>query len=465
MTYDFTDTIVALATAPGRGARAVVRVAGPDVVAVLQPCFLADDGRQLRAVRQASLVPGRLQLGELHRALPCELLLWPDARSYTRSSLAEIHLIGSAPLAEAAIRRLCQGGCRLAGPGEFTLRAFLGGRLDLTQAEAVLGVIQAADGPQLDVALRQLAGGLSGPLAHLRDHLLELLAHLEASLDFVDEDIQFLSDEDLRRQLQAATEQVAGIAAQMQRRGEVVHQSRVVLTGTTNVGKSSLFNALMEKQGALVSHLAGTTRDYLTATLDLDGITCRLTDTAGIEQFDKTAAASIAAQAQLATDEQLRLADVELLCLDLSRPQPPVRTPRGDSQVRAKRVVALTKRDLLPRSPQPFDAADSTTPVVAVSSHTGEGLDELRQVLRAVVLDLQRSDEVYVPATVTRCREGLRRAAGDLRAALDAADARAGQEIVAAEIRQALDELGQVVGAVYTEDILDRIFSRFCIGK
>lgn len=465
MTYDPNDTIVALATAPGAGARAVVRVAGPDVVSSLERCFVANGGTVLRAIERASAVDGRLQLNDLERELPCDLLLWPDQRSYTKTSLAEIHMIGSAPLAESVIRTLCQCGCRLAGPGEFTLRAFLGGRLDLTQAEAVLGVIQAADDPQLDIALRQLAGGLSTPLSRLRDQLLDMLAHLEAGLDFVDEDIQFLSSEDLQRQLQGAAELVSQISQQMQHRTEVAHAPRVVLTGRANVGKSSLFNALIRKQGALVSHVAGTTRDYLTATIELDGAACELIDTAGIENLNEDETESIAAESQSATAGQLRSADVQVLCLDLSRPLDQHERVRLNKDARARRVIALTKRDLPQQSPAEINVQDATIPVVAVSSHTQEGLDELRAALRAVILDMQRSDDVYVSATVTRCRESVRRAASDLQAAIAAANTGAGEEIVVAEVRHALDELGQVVGAVYTDDILDRVFSRFCIGK
>nr|NIP87220.1 GTP-binding protein [Planctomycetales bacterium] len=339
------------------------------------------------------------------------------------------------------------------------------GRLDLTQAEAVWGVVQATDEAQLDVALRQLAGGLSTPLVRLRDQLLHLVAHLEAGLDFVDEEIEFIAPAELRQQLQAAAEEVSQLVAQMRGRSEVPTAPRVVLTGAANVGKSSLFNALLEKQGALVSQRAGTTRDYLTATLELDGATCQLVDTAGFAELAGEPTDAIASQSQAAAAGQLRAADVELLCRELSHgpPTPPTKPlPPG---VTPPRIIVLTKRDLGPPIPAEGLNREGLLPVVAVSSHTGEGLDELRQVLRTVIQQTRRSDDVYVSATVTRCQEALRRAATYLEAARSAAAAGTGEEIVAAEIRQALDELGEVVGAVYTDDILDRIFSRFCIGK
>src|SRR3990172_2764488 len=201
MSYPLDDTIVAIASPPGGGARGILRLSGPDVRTCLAKVFRADDGRQWPAITRASVTAGSLLLEGPIAPLPCDLYLWPNRRSYTGQPTAEIHTFGSPPLLEAALGALCRSGGRLAEPGEFTLRAFLSGRLDLTRAEAVLGAVDAADSAQFDVALAQLAGGLADPLYRLREDLLDLLAHLEAGFDFAGEDLPFITPDHPNSQL------------------------------------------------------------------------------------------------------------------------------------------------------------------------------------------------------------------------------------------------------------------------
>ncbi len=463
--YPLDDTIVALATAPAGAMRAIVRVAGPSAIDFLAACFTADASDdvhrvELTEISAARAVTGGIFLSALNRRLPCQLLVWPDERSYTRTPLVEIHTVGSLPLADALLRTLCQHGARLAEPGEFTLRAFLGGRIDLTQAEAVLGVIDAGSRQELDVALRQMAGGLGGPLNRLRDDLLDLLAHLEAGLDFVEEDIEFIARDQLLRRLESGELQVATLAEQMSSRGESSQAIRAVLLGDANAGKSSLFNALAEREGAIVSDVPGTTRDWLTARIDLDGVPCDLIDTAGI---DHTAENPIDAAAQLATAGQNLTAEIRIVCVDSSR-EPTRQTISLLSEVRPSTLtlVVLTKCDLPSAH---IGIARLASDAIETSSQTGAGLDTLRGALRRRIAEDLPLESQVVAATAARCHESLRRAALSLAEARRAVANSAGEEIAAAEIRTALDELGQVVGAVYTDDILDRIFSRFCIGK
>jgi tRNA modification GTPase len=332
----------------------------------------------------------------------------------------------------------------------------LAGRIDLTQAEAVLGVIDAADPQELNVALSQLAGGLSHPLKRLRDALLDLLARVEAGFDFADEDLPFVTREELDRQLADAHNSVAAILGQAISRGEPVDVVRAVLVGRPNTGKSSLFNALAGKHAALVSEHPGTTRDYLVAELDLDGVKCRLIDMAGA-WGEGAAMCEIEQAAQSAASVQRRHAHVQVLCLDASRPLDEWEQDELAHSPAAERIVVLTKWDLPRRT-------DCRQEAVETSSLSGHGIKALREELRRAALAAGGAQGGVVAGTAARCYESLRLADQSLRHARQLASA-AQEELAAAEIRVALEELGKVVGAVYTEDVLDRIFSRFCIGK
>lgn len=295
------DTIVAVASPPGGAARGIVRMSGPSVTAYLETVFQAEGPENPTDTGHPTAITGTLHLDTLASPLPCELYLWPDRRSYTGEPVAEFHTLGSPPLLELLVNQLCVAGARLAQPGEFTLRAFLSRRIDLTQAEAVLGVIDAHDQQQLDVALEQLAGGLARPLHTLRDALLDLLSHLEAGFDFADEDLSFITPEELARQLNNAAEITDNLAKQIRSRATTGLLPHVALVGWPNTGKSSLFNALAAQAKAITSHHAGTTRDYLTAKLNLDGVHCCLVDTAGIGATDteKTITAETIATAEV----------------------------------------------------------------------------------------------------------------------------------------------------------------------
>ena len=473
VSYGLDDTIAAIATAPGGAARAIIRIAGPDVVDVLSGCFAIDDGCSgaptpgapsgLKQIKTPQVLQGNFALPESGRQVPCELYLWPDQRSFTRSPLAELHLVGSPPLAAAILRALGSLGARLAEPGEFTLRAFLAGRIDLTQAEAVLGVIDAGCRQDMDVALQQLAGGLSQPLTRLRESLLDLLAHIEAGLDFVEEDISFIESQQTAEQLAAAQSEIRDLVAKMQGRTHLSDAVRVVLVGSPNVGKSSLFNRLIERQGAIVSAVPGTTRDYLSAAVDMNGLVCELVDTAGVET--DIGQRSIAASAQQMTEQQQRTAHLRLLCLDATRKRDDWERQQLRDHAADQQLIVLTKCDATAGDSMDDGRFDDLPSAIRTSSRTGVGIDALKSAVRALATAPGAAAAGVVSATAIRCRDSLQHAANALQSAIDAVVGLQGDEIVAAEIRLALDELGLVAGAVHTDDLLDRIFSRFCIGK
>ena len=453
MSFPIDDVITAVASAAGPAAQGIVRVSGPATLTVLSRCF-PDAAEALASSTSAQVLEGNLPLESEVTSLPCQIYFWPNERSYTQQPSAEIHHVGSPPLLEATVERLCQQGARLAQPGEFTMRAFLAGRLDLTQVEAVLGVIDAVNQRELDIALTQLAGGLATPLQTLRDQLLTLLAHLEAGLDFVEEDIQFIEPQALQDQLVDIDQKLEHTLQQIHGRSERESQIRIVLRGAPNVGKSSLLNALAGESAALVSATEGTTRDYVSHRIQINSLECLLIDTAGATAVaDKD---HVSQQAQEVGTQQAAQATLELLCLDGTRPLNKWEGQQLSADDNSSRITVMTKADLVAEQ-------ENKAIEVRTSSLTGEGLEQLRQSIYDRLTRHQTTP--VVPDTLLRCRESLRLSAESVGRARELTQTGQGEELVAAELRVALDELGKVVGAVYTDDILDRIFSSFCIGK
>jgi tRNA modification GTPase len=430
------DTIVALSTPPGPGARAVVRLSGPAAADAARAVFQLPGDMPPR---------GRFVEGACD-GLPATLYFFHAPHSYTGDDVAELHTLSCPPLVEQLVARLLQAGCRAARPGEFTQRAFLAGKLDLTRAEAVHAIIEANGQPELRQALAQLAGGVAKPLAALREDLLNLLADVEAGLDFADEDLSFIDQRELLLRLGNALAQVTLVGKQLDGRAVAGGAFRVALAGRPNAGKSSLFNALAGAR-ALVSDAPGTTRDYLVARVDLDRVQIELIDTPGW----RAAEGEIESQAQALGRSRQADADLVLLCVEagvepsaeevalLSQEHPPVET-------------VTTKSDLA----TPRDGW------VATSAVTRQGLSELRRLIAGRARS--RPQPALAPS-VSRCKGHVAACLDHLRRAHAVALEQDPPEILALELREALERLGEMVGAVYTDDLLDRVFSRFCIGK
>ncbi|MEX1040599.1 MAG: GTPase [Pirellulaceae bacterium] len=460
MSFDLNSTIVASAAGSGEAYRQIVRLSGPDAILYLR-AVLAEPPDWLTAAQTARWFSGEVRL-EAGRTLPSEIYVWPTSRSYTRQPLVELHLPGCGPLASEVVARLCAAGARAARPGEFTMRAFLAGRLDLAQAEAVLGLIDAQGDSQFQTALTQLAGGLSGPLAEARRELLELLAHLEAGLDFAEEDIEFISQAELMAGLSRIESTLATILRQLGSRDSHNPVIKVALVGLPNAGKSSLFNALLGNDQAIVSELAGTTRDYVLGELELGDLRFQFIDTAGLEE----AVLADQDQAETGIEESMRRqsgrmreeADLVLHCIDTTRGVTPLDTELLRTLETERRLIVATKCDAA-RS-RPLEMAHLKTSAV-----TGLGLESLRELLRQAALQLQTIHHAMVPGTAARCRASLASSQALVTGAMTGVMEKTGEELVASDLRAALDCLAQVVGAVYTDHILDVIFSRFCIGK
>ncbi len=436
---DPSDTIVALSSAPGAGGRAIVRLSGPKSLEVMTPLFEArDDAFPGRGVHA-----GDLRLPELHAPVPANVHLSLAPRSYTGQDLVEIHLPGVPAIVNCLIQNLLSSGARSALPGEFTMRAFLAGKLDLTQAEGVLGILHAGSRDELQQALGQLAGGVLGPMRQLREDLLCLLADLEAGLDFAEEDIHFIESGDLLRRLEAAARVISDVLNQMRTRAIHSRPLRVVLVGPPNAGKSSLFNALLGRDAALTSPVAGTTRDYLSEVSRYDGVDFELIDTAGVQN----PANWIEGQAQSLAASQGDEADINLIC-----------SATGDFTI-GNLQAKHPQRHLLVRTKCDLEQAGPGQ--IATSALTGVGLHELWTRLVAVARQVVSSGTA---PNASRSIHHLEKTLHCLDRARSSVE-RGEPELVALEIRSALAELGELTGAVFTDDLLDRIFSRFCIGK
>ncbi|HEX4414422.1 MAG TPA: GTPase [Lacipirellulaceae bacterium] len=493
MPYYANDTICAISSASGGAARGLVRLSGANAIAIASKLFRAEDDAGLDTGSAAIAKTGSVRLprdigtscpdfSSQHASdlkAPCELFIWPTHRSYTREPVVEFHTLGSPPILQALLAASCQAGARLAERGEFTLRAFLAGRIDLTQAEAVLAVIDSPDRHSLCEALSQLAGGLARPLDQARNDLVQLLAELEAGLDFVEEDIRFISEAEIVSRLKCLRDVLDEVERQLNSRNTERKLPQVVLVGPPNAGKSSLFNALANRFGhpsdslqehfvpALVSPHSGTTRDYLSALITTGGAAFELLDTAGLEPDTPSHSREIAASVQSLTADRRRQASVRLYCVEAS--QRIGNALSNDHNIPTDcDVVVVTKDDACETkhssSLSPVDRSGFL--LVTTSSTNGTGLDELCAAIQSVLHGAgSKQNAGATSLTYARCRESIGRAAAAVRLAIDAAQHSAGDELVAAELRVCLTELGKVVGAVYTEDLLDHIFKTFCIGK
>lgn len=454
MSFSLDDTIAALASAPGPALRGIIRLSGRDSRKTLGNVFRSSDGIAWQDDPHSTSRSGWLQLGRASRC-SVELYRWPGRRSYTGEPAAELHLIGSPPILELALRTVFDAGARPARPGEFTLRAFIAGRIDLLQAEAVIGVVDAHDHAELSAALLQLAGGLSGPLVRVREDLIDVLAELEAGLDFVDEDIRFIEPVELAKRLQAALDVIDSLKSQTDARNRSTGRAKVVLAGLPNAGKSTLFNALVGRHQALVSAQAGTTRDYLSAELDFSGVPIELIDTAGWESL--TTGIGGAAQDQLRM--QLSASDLVLWCTasDVGAAEKCTDRMRATEIVEESKLLCVTTKSELQDNTQ----AGS----LRCSAATGQGLKELTEAVARRLGDSSTRGKQWLGSSAARCRDSLEGAARALDHALEGARSGSGDEMVSIDLRDALEHLGHILGQVYTDDILDRIFSKFCIGK
>jgi len=451
--HDLDVTLVAVATPPGRGGVGCVRISGPDAGTIAAGLFRPADPK--------GLATGRLAFGRFldrdGRAIDHGYRVeFPAEASFTGESTSELWPHGSPAVLAALVEAAIGAGAVPAGPGEFTYRALRNGRLDLVRAEAVRDLVAARTLYQARVAFAQAEGALSRRLAPLREGLADLIARAEAAVEFVDESETHLPPGELRRGIEEAAA-VCDDLLDGFRHGRVVREgASLVITGLPNVGKSSLFNALLSRERAIVTELPGTTRDTLEEHLDLGGVPVRLVDTAGLREAGGLAESEGVRRARAARQE----ADLVMLVLDGSRPieseeREALESAGGAGGVPT--IVVVNKIDLPAVAPPPGPDA------LQVSARTGRGLDTLRTEIRERVAGTGPvEDPILTDArhahAVERAREALYRAS---KAAVEGLS----EELVLEDLRETMHNLGSITGEFTTEDLYDRIFSTFCIGK
>jgi tRNA modification GTPase len=466
--YSLDDTIAAISTPIGEGGIGIVRMSGPEALAILQTIFAKGRPTKLQIPNFELQTPNHLYYGHIVDPETAEVIdevlvsYMKAPRTYTRQDVVEINCHGGiAPLRR--ILELClRQGARLASPGEFTLRAFINGRIDLAQAEAVLDIVRAKTEAGLRVAVGQLEGRLSEQVRSVRRRLVDVLAYLEATIDFEEDEIP---ERDIAPDLEEARRQLEKLLAQADR-GIIYRQGiRTAIVGKPNVGKSSLLNALLRTSRAIVTPIPGTTRDTLEETLNLQGIPLVLVDTAGIVAETEDVIEQLGIER---SRRALAQADLALLVVDGSEPLTEADHQIADLAAGKTAILVVNKMDL-PRTVGSFDiipeAMRAETLAVEISALTGEGLDDLEEAIVEVVFSGQvlASDEPLVSSP--RHKDILKRALEHVASAQGACAQGMPADFVAIDLTSAVNALGEITGETVTEDLLETIFSEFCVGK
>ena len=491
------DTICAIATPVGEGGIGIVRISGAHAVDIAAHVVRPRNQQPLQQLEshrlylsdvlspESPLPPGEGQ-GEGPAIDEALVVVMRKPHSYTGEDVVEIQTHGGAWILQATCHGLIRHGGRMAQPGEFTKRAFLNGRLDLTQAEAVLDTIQATTSRSLQAAQSLLRGSLSKEVDALRERLIRVLAHVEAGMDFAEEDITFIQAAEVHQALTDTQRAVDQLIASYEE-GRIIREGiKVAIIGRPNVGKSSLLNALLKLDRAIVSDQPGTTRDVIDESMNVRGIPLRLLDTAGLRQTQDR----IEGEGIRRTEDAIAEADVLLLVLDGAEGITDEDRAVFETYGSQRHLLVMNKMDLPESqtfSPLPLGEVQGEGPAslspswekarvrgkgegeapefVKVSAKTGEGLDHLTSVIQSVCLKEGLEATPSVLVTRLRHKAGLEQAHRSLEEAMRSLERKESGECVALDIRAALDALGEITGAVSTEDILDRIFQDFCIGK
>jgi tRNA modification GTPase len=440
--FSTSDTIVAIATPAGRGGIGVVRISGPDAGRI---------AGELTG-RSTQFEPRHATFAKFAADDHVVVTLFPGPHSYTGETVVEISAHGSPVVLASIVRAAVDAGARLAEPGEFTLRAFLNHKIDLIQAEAVADLIEAVTPLQARAAFDQLEGTLTNTIAEIERQLFEVIARLEASLDFPDEGYHFVAPTEARTSLAAVIAGIDALLAQASRGRLVREGAQVAIVGAPNVGKSSLFNLLLNTNRAIVTAIPGTTRDLLTERADIGGLSLSLIDTAGVRDTVDVVEQEGVSRAR----DALRVADLVIVVVDRSQPLSAEDRHMLEATVNQRRVVVRNKSDLR--------ASAVSVPGVDVSAKTGEGVEQL---IEAIATTLHASEPLRDNPQITNLRHVvlLERARASIDRAVSALVGEVPEEFPLIDLQEAAHALQEITGQRTSDDLLRHIFERFCIGK
>lgn len=457
--YDTTDTIAAIATPLGESGIGVIRISGSHAYAVGDAIFRSPSGKSLAQRRDRSIQHGLVVADDGRPVDEVLMLIMKGPHSYTAEDVLEIQCHGGRKALEEILSLVLAHGARLANPGEFTQRAFVNGRIDLAQAEAVMDVIQAKSRQGLTSAVNQLEGRLSKVISAMRHELTDFITRLEVTIDYPEEDLEDITVPDvagaIRKQLASLDEML-----------EASHDGRIIrdgvmaaIAGTPNAGKSSLLNRLLQEDRAIVTDVPGTTRDVLEEWISLKGVPVCLVDTAGIRETDDTVEKIGVTKAKAYMDK----ADIILVVIDSSRPLSEEDRAILENTKERNVLIVLNKSDLTPVVAEK-DLGQYGHPVLSLSAGTGEGLEALKEQLLS--LALSHADTAgSALLTNTRHIELVRQSREALKRALDSIEAGMPVDCAVVDLREAWDLLGSITGDTVHDDMVEEIFSRFCLGK
>ena len=467
----YQDTIVALATASGAGAIAIIRVSGPEAIDIVDPLFVAKSGKHIRDVESHTLHLGDVKDGS--KIIDVVLVsVFKGTKSYTGEPTVEISCHGSHYIQQEIIQLLLRKGCRAANPGEFTLRAFINGKMDLSQAEAVADLIASDNAASHQLAMQQMRGGFSNEIAKLREELLNFASLIELELDFAEEDVEFANRDEFQKLILRITNVLKRLIDSFATGNVIKNGIPVAIVGEPNVGKSTLLNALLNEERAIVSDIAGTTRDSIEDEISIGGIGFRFIDTAGIRETKDV----IEGLGIKKTFEKIELSQVVIYLFDSSKIQSGALTteslitelgkienrfPQKPLLVIANKIDVLSETDI---QQLVSTLKSSTSNLITISAKTGQGVDELQTTLLNFVNTgaLKNNDTII---TNSRHYDALLKALEEISKVQDGIDAEIPSDLMAIDIRQALYHFGEITGQVTNDELLGNIFANFCIGK
>jgi len=454
-----TDTICALSTANGLGAIAVIRISGPQALDIVSRIF----SRDLTQAASHTAHFGRIRDG--HDTIIDEVLLTVllEGKSFTGENTVEISCHGSTYIQQQILQILTMKGCRMAEPGEFTMRAFMNGKMDLSQAEAIADLIASQSKKAHNIAINQLRGGFSNELKSLREQLIHFASLVELELDFAEEDVEFADRTELKNLVSEVLTYIRRLANSFELGNAIKNGVPVAIVGAPNTGKSTLLNQLLGEERAIVSDIAGTTRDVIEETLNIEGILFRLIDTAGIRE----GAEAIEAIGIERSKEKIKSAQIVLLLSDLSgQTEDPQQVGTWSTELiqlhpDKKIAVVGNKTDLRNATTNDWG---HPAPLLPISAKTGAGIDALKSWMVAQVLGNYDMDNETIVSNA-RHYEALRKTEDALQQAETGLVTQVTGDFIAMDIRQAMYHLGSITGDISTDDLLGNIFSKFCIGK